>query len=331
MIKTILNQLLNHKTLSSKEAKEVLINIAKDDYNQSEVVAFLTVFMMRPVTVEELSGFRDALLELCLAVNLSDFKTIDMCGTGGDSKNTFNISTIASFVVAGAGANVAKHGNYGVSSSCGSSNVMEYLGYQFTDKEDKLKEQLDKANICFLHAPMFHPAMKAVGPIRRELGLKTFFNMLGPMVNPAFPQCQLVGVFSLELARIYQYIYQQSTKDYSIIHALDGYDEISLTGDFKSITKAGEQLYAPKDYGMPVVTPEDIFGGDSVPEAAAIFKNVIEGKGTEAQNNVVIANAATALQCYYPEKSLEQCLEMAKASLMDGKAADKLSTLLSLS
>ncbi len=331
MIKTILKQLLNHKTLSREQAKEVLVNIAKESYNQSEVVAFLTVFMMRPVTVDELTGFRDALLELCLRIDLSDYNTIDMCGTGGDGKNTFNVSTLASLIVAGAGAKVSKHGNYGVSSSCGSSNVMEHLGYTFTNDSDKLKQQLDKANICFLHAPLFHPAMKAIGPIRRELGLKTFFNMLGPMVNPSFPQNQLVGVFSLELARIYNYIYQKGTKNYSIIHSLDGYDEISLTGDFKSITQNGEHMYAPRDFEMNAVKPDEIFGGDTVPEAANIFKSILNGTGTDAQNNVVVANAALALQCYYPTKDLMQCIDDARQSLMEGKAAKVLTTLLSLS
>lgn len=330
-IKTTIKQLLNHKTLSRQEAKEVLVNIAKESYNKSEVVAFLTVFMMRPVTVEELSGFRDALLELCLRIDLDGYPTIDMCGTGGDGQNTFNISTLASLVVAGAGAKVSKHGNYGVSSSCGSSNVMEHLGYQFTNNEDKLKEQLEKANICFLHAPLFHPAMKAVGPIRKELGLKTFFNMLGPMVNPSFPKYQLVGVFSLELARVYQYIYQQTDKQYSIVHALDGYDEVSLTGDFKAITNSGEQIYSPMDFNMNQIQPAEIFGGDTVPEAAQIFKTVVDGNGTEAQNNVVIANAALALQCYFKEKSLEHCIDEARQSLLEGKAAKVLSTLLSLS
>ena len=330
-IKETIKELLNHKTLSREEAKEVLVNIAKESYNKSEVVAFLTVFMMRPVTVEELSGFRDALLELCLRIDLSAYRTIDMCGTGGDGQNTFNISTLASIVVAGAGAKVSKHGNYGVSSSCGSSNVMEYLGYQFTNDETKLQEQLEKANICFLHAPLFHPAMKAVGPIRKELGLKTFFNMLGPMVNPSFPEYQLVGVFSLELARVYQYIYQQTNKKYTIVHALDGYDEVSLTGDFKAISNTGEQVFSPTDFKMNQIQPEEIFGGDSVPEAAEIFKTVLNGQGTEAQNNVVIANAALALNCYFPEKSLEQNIADARASLLEGKAAKVLSTLLSLS
>jgi len=330
-IKQIIKQLLNHKTLSRQQAKTTLVNIANEEYNKSEVVTFLSVFMMRPVTVDELSGFRDALLELCLRVDLSDYRTIDMCGTGGDGKNTFNISTLASLVVAGAGAKVSKHGNYGVSSSCGSSNVMEYLGYRFTTDEGKLKKQLDQANICFLHAPLFHPAMKVVAPIRKELGLKTFFNMLGPMVNPSFPQCQLVGVFSLELARIYQYIYQQTHKRYAIVHALDGYDEVSLTGDFKVITNLGEHIYAPAEFKMPLNQPSDIFGGNSVAESADIFNTVLSGKGTEAQNNVVIANAALALNCYSPDKTLEVCLAEARASLLEGKASKVLSTLLTLS
>ncbi len=330
-INHIIKQLLNHKTLSQEEAREVLVNIATERYSKSEVVVFLTVFMMRPVTVEELSGFRDALLELCLRIDFTEFRTIDMCGTGGDGQNTFNISTLASLVVAGTGAKVSKHGNYGVSSSCGSSNVMEYLGYQFTNDECKLKEQLDKANMCMLHAPLFHPAMKAVAPIRKELGLKTFFNMLGPMVNPSFPDYQLVGVFSLELARVYQYIYQKTKKRYVIVHALDGYDEVSLTGDFKAITNLGEQVYAPADFNMKQIQAEEIFGGNTIQEAADIFKTVLNGKGTEAQNNVVIANAALALNCYYPGKSLEQNIADAKASLQEGKAAKVLSTLISLS
>ncbi|WP_430814558.1 anthranilate phosphoribosyltransferase [Carboxylicivirga sp. RSCT41] len=329
-IKQTIKQLLNHKTLTRDEARQVLINIAKESYNKSEVVAFLTVFMMRPVTVEELSGFRDALLDLCLRIDLSDFRTIDMCGTGGDGQNTFNVSTLASLVVAGAGAKVSKHGNYGVSSSCGSSNVMEYLGYRFTNDEETLKMQLDKANICFLHAPLFHPAMKAVAPIRKELGLKTFFNMLGPMVNPSFPEHQLVGVFSLELARVYQYIYQQTSKQYVIVHALDGYDEVSLTGDFKAITNAGEQIYSPADFNMNQIKPDEIFGGDTVPDAAEIFIRVLEGKGTDAQNNVVIANAGLALNCYNPEKGLESNIEEARKSLLEGKAANVMSTLLSM-
>lgn len=328
MIKTILKELLNHKTLTRLQAREVLINIARECYNQSEVVAFLTVFMMRQVTVDELAGFRDALLELCLKVDLSDYDTIDMCGTGGDGKNTFNISTLASFVVAGTGMKVAKHGNYGVSSSCGSSNVMEYLGYRFTSDADQLRHQLDDAGICFFHAPLFHPAMKAVGPIRRELGLKTFFNMLGPMVNPSSPKNQLVGVFSPELARLYNYIYQQTDKNYTIIHSLDGYDEVSLTGNFKAISNHGEQLYTPGDLHMKMVQPEAIFGGETVEASARIFIEILAGNGTEAQNNVVIANAALALKCVDGNRSLDDCLAEARESLEAGKAAGVLKRLI---
>ena len=216
-MKHILNRLINHESISTEEAKQVLVNISTGMYNQSQIAAFLTVYMMRSITLEELKGFRDALLELCIPVDLSDFNAIDLCGTGGDGKNTFNISTLSSFIAAGAGIKVAKHGNYGVSSASGSSNVLEELGVKFTNNEDILKRSIDQANICVMHAPLFHPAMKNVGPIRKELGVKTFFNMLGPMVNPAFPKNQMVGVFNLELQRLYGYLYQQTDKNYSII------------------------------------------------------------------------------------------------------------------
>jgi anthranilate phosphoribosyltransferase len=328
MLQPILKKLFDYQTLSRDEAREILANITAEVYSKSEVVAFLSVYMMRPVTVEELSGFRDALLELCRPVDLSGFNTIDLCGTGGDGKNTFNISTLASFVTAGAGVQVAKHGNYGVSSGCGSSNMMEHLGYQFTNDNDLLRRQLDKAGICFLHAPLFHPAMKAVAPIRRELGIKTFFNMLGPLVNPSKPGSQLVGVFDLELARLYQYMYQQEEKQFSIIHSVDGYDEISLTAPFKVITQSGERLMTAADLKLPGITPEEIAGGHVVEEAAKIFTRVLAGNGTEAQNNVVIANAGLAIHCYHPHKQLDTCIDMARESLLSGKAAQALKTLL---
>ena len=331
MIQPTLKKLFDYQTLSHDEAYDILSRITAEVYNKSEVVAFLSVFMMRPVTVEELSGFRDALAELCRPVDLSGFDTIDLCGTGGDGKNTFNISTLASFVVAGAGISVAKHGNYGVSSGCGSSNVMESLGYKFTTDNDLLRRQLEHAGICFLHAPLFHPAMKAVAPIRRELGIKTFFNMLGPLVNPSNPGSQLVGVYDLELARLYQYMYQQGSKRFSIIHSIDGYDEISLTGPFKMITQKGERLMSPSDLNLPATTPEAIAGGHKVEEAARIFTQVISGSGTEAQNNVVIANAGMAIHCFYPEKDLLTCLDMARESLLSGKAEAGLKKLLELS
>ncbi len=330
MIKDILKKLFEHKKLTYTEAKEVLIEIAAEKYNDSHVVAFLSVYMMRPIGVEELMGFRDALLQLCRKVDLSQFDAIDIVGTGGDGKNTFNISTLSSIVVAGAGYKVTKHGNYGVSSSCGSSNVMEHLGYKFTNEEDALKKQVDKAGICFLHAPLFHPAMKAVAPFRKQLGLKTFFNMLGPLVNPSFPKSQLLGVYSLELARLYQYLYQDTNKNYVIIHSLDGYDEISLTGNFKAITNQGEQLISPEDLGFNRIKQEDIFGGDTVPEAAKIFTDILSGDGTQAQNAAIFANAAMAIQCIDTSKSLEDAIHLAKDSLLSGKAKQVLKTLIEL-
>jgi anthranilate phosphoribosyltransferase len=327
MIKETLKKLFEYKKLTREEAKNILIDIANEKYNGSHVVAFLSVFMMRPICVEELTGFRDALLELCRRIDLSEFNAVDIVGTGGDGKNTFNISTLSSFVVAGAGYKVTKHGNYGVSSSCGSSNVMEYLGYQFTNESDALKRQVDKAGICFLHAPLFHPAMKAVAPFRKELGLKTFFNMLGPLVNPSFPKNHFLGVYSLELLRLYQYLYQGTDKNYTIIHSLDGYDEISLTSEFKAVSNNGEELMSPEQLGFSRINQEDIFGGDTVPEAAKIFTDILEGKGTEAQNNAIFANAALAIQCIDNTLSTEACLEKAKGSLLSGKAKQVLKTL----
>src|SRR6201992_4109630 len=249
-MKAILNHLFEHKTFSREQSKDILTNIAQGKYNNSQMAAFMTAYCMRSITVSELEGFRDAMLDLCLPANLETNDLIDLCGTGGDGKDTFNISTLASFIVAGAGYKVAKHVNYGVSSGCGSSNVMEFLGYQFTNESDKLNKGLDKANICFLHAPLFHPAMKTVAPIRRELGVKTFFNMLGPMVNPAKPKNQMVGVFNLELARIYAYLYQKSDIKYTILNALDGYDEVSLTCDFKTFSANGEHINTIQELGF---------------------------------------------------------------------------------
>tara|TARA_R110002049_G_scaffold3795_5_gene27594 strand:+ start:71566 stop:72564 length:999 start_codon:yes stop_codon:yes gene_type:complete len=329
-MKQLLNRLINHETISSEEAKQVLVNISKGDYNQSQIAAFLTVFMMRSITLEELSGFRDALLELCIPVDLKDFNTIDLCGTGGDGKDTFNISTLASFVTAGAGVHVAKHGNYGVSSSCGSSNVMEFLGIKFTNDESFLKKSVEKAGICILHAPLFHPAMKNVAPIRREMGVKTFFNMLGPMVNPSFPKNQMVGVFNLELLRLYGYLYQNTPINYTIIHALDGYDEVSLTGRSKIIQNQSESIVYPEDFGVKQIQKEAIYGGDSVESSAKIFMDVISGNGTEAQNNVVCANGGLAIATVQ-QINHKQGFEMAKESLLSGKAKASLDTLIELS
>ena len=319
-MKTILNRLINHEILSKEEAKNVLVNISKGSYNPSQIASFLTVYMMRSISIEELSGFREALLELCIRVDLSAYNTIDLCGTGGDGKDTFNISTLAAFVTAGAGVKVAKHGNYGVSSISGSSNVMEKLGVKFSNDNDFLNKCIDKAGICILHAPLFHPAMKNVGPIRKELGVKTFFNMLGPMVNPAFPKHQLVGVYNLEMARIYNYLLQQTENNFTIIHSLDGYDEISLTGDTKVITNEGEKIISAEVLGKRLVNAADIYGGDTVEAAAKIFIDILEGKGTWAQNAVVLANSAMALQCTGLYKTYDECYQMAVESLESGKA-----------
>ncbi|WP_347924774.1 anthranilate phosphoribosyltransferase [Pontimicrobium sp. SW4] len=329
-MKQLLNRLINHENISSKEAKQVLVNISEGQYNQSQIASFLTVYMMRSITLQELKGFRDALLELCIPIDLKDFNAVDLCGTGGDGKDTFNISTLSSFVTAGAGVNVSKHGNYGVSSACGSSNVMEYLGIKFSSNKDFLKRCIDQTGICVLHAPLFHPAMKNVAPIRRELGVKTFFNMLGPMVNPSFPKNQMVGVFNLELQRLYGYLYQQTDKNYSIVHALDGYDEISLTGKTKVISNHSETMFTPEDLGIKQITQESIYGGNSVEDAAKIFINVISGNGTEAQNNVVCANAGLAIATS-KEIDHEQGFELAKESLLSGKAKKSLKALIELS
>lgn len=321
-MKEILNKLFEQQRLSKVEAKEVLFQIANEKYNTSQLASFLTVFLMRPISVIEMAGFREALLELAIKIDLSDFNTIDLCGTGGDSKNTFNISTLTSFVVAGTGNKVAKHGNYGVSSVSGSSNMLEYLGYEFTNEETNLKKQIDRANICFLHAPLFHPAMKAVGPVRRELGMKTFFNMLGPLVNPSQPQNQLVGVFNLEVARIYNYLLQETSENYGIVYSLDGYDEISLTSGFKLFTKENEQLITPEELGLRRLQEAELFGGNSVEEAAKIFTSILDGKGTEAQNNVVLTNAAFALMTIDSNKNFENAFEEATVSLMGLKAKE---------
>lgn len=329
-MKHILNRLINHEQLNKAEAREVLVNISEEKYNQSQIAAFMTVYMMRSISVEELEGFRDALLDLCLAVDFSDYNSIDLCGTGGDGKNTFNISTLSSFVAAGAGINVTKHGNYGVSSVSGSSNVMEQLGVKFSSDRDFLKRCLDEAGICVLHAPLFHPAMKNVGPIRRDLAVKTFFNMLGPMVNPAFPKNQLVGVFDLELARMYGYLYQKSDKNFTILHALDGYDEIALTGKTKSISNKSERMLAPEDFGVNQITQEEIYGGDTVNASAKIFMQIISGNGTEAQNNVVSANAGMAIATV-EGLSPKEGFEKAKEALRSRKALKKLDKLIELS
>jgi anthranilate phosphoribosyltransferase len=299
-------------------------------YNETEIAAFITVYLMRSITIEELQGFREGLLELCVPVDLNGFEVMDIVGTGGDGKNTFNISTLACFIVAGAGQKVAKHGNYGASSVSGASNVMEQLGYRFKNNNDILKSELDATGICFLHAPLFHPALKTVAIIRKNFGVRTFFNMLGPMVNPASPSYQLVGVYNLEMARIYNYLLQQTGKPFTIIHSLDGYDEISLTNDTKVITNKGEQVLTPQQLGKRSVQQSDIYGGNTVEEAGRIFKNIISGKGTWAQNAVVLANAAMALQCTGKYTDYETAYAAAVDSLESGKARQCLDKLVEM-
>lgn len=328
-MKNILNQLFEHQSLDRKQAREILINIAQEKYNSSQVATFMTVYLMRSIKVEELEGFRDALLELCIPVKFDFDNTIDLCGTGGDGKNTFNISTLSSFVVAGAGYKVTKHGNYGVSSVSGSSNVLEYLGLKFTNNQEILNKQLDKANICFLHAPLFHPAMKSVAPIRKQLGVKTFFNLLGPIVNPAKPQNQIIGVFDLKISRLYQYIHQKLEKNFIILHALDGYDEASLTGSLKMITNKKELVLIPEELGFNQLNPEEINGGNSIDDAAGIFINVLNNDATQAQKNVVLANSALAIQCIELDLKYKICLEKAKESISGGMALQSFKKLIS--
>lgn len=319
-MKKILQGLFQQEYLSRAKAKQILIEIAQEKFNAAHVASFLTVFQMRPISTEELQGFQDALLELCLKIDLSDYDSVDLCGTGGDGKDTFNISTLAAVVVAGAGYNVTKHGNYGVSSVCGSSNVLEKLGYKFTNKEDNLKRELDQHKLCFLHAPLFHPAMKAVGAIRRDLGVRTFFNLLGPLVNPVQPKQQMVGVSNLEIVRLYQYVLQQTDKEFAIVHALDGYDEVSLTGNFKIITPKSEVLLTAQEIGQNNQNAKDLSGGSTIEAAAKIFSNILEGKGSTAQNQVVCTNAGIAIQRFKPQKALEDCIREAEEALLSQKA-----------
>ena len=329
-MKTILNNLFEHNELSYQQAFETLTQIAEGKFTEVEIASFLTVYNVRNISLNELQGFRDALLELRLKIDLSEFNTIDLCGTGGDGKDTFNISTLSSFIVAGAGYKVAKHGNYGVSSGCGSSNVLEALGYKFTNESDVLKRQISQSGICFLHAPLFHPAMKSVAPVRRAMKVKTFFNMLGPMVNPSRPQQQIVGVYNLELQRLYNYMYQNEKVNYSIIHSLGGYDEVSLTDEVKVITNEKEMVLSPKDFGFETIKPEEIAGGETIKSSTDIFLNVLSGKGTKAQINVVLANSALAIQCFDRTKSISDCISEANESLMSGKAMKSLHKLLEI-
>ena len=329
-MKKLLQYLFEHKTLTREQAKEVLVQISQGAYNEHEVTSFVTVFLMRSITIEELMGFRDALLSLAVKVDLGIDNAMDIVGTGGDGKDTFNISTLACFIVAGAGQPIVKHGNYGASSVSGSSNVMEQLGYTFKNDQAQLSKEVKEAGICFLHAPLFHPALKTVGPIRRNIGVRTFFNMLGPIVNPAQPKYQLIGVYNLEMARIYNYVLQSLGKEFTVINSLDGYDEISLTADTKIVTNKGEFTLSPYALGKKRVMQEELTGGATVEEAAQIFRNIIQGKGTWSQNAVVLANAALALNLTGKYENYEQAYQAAVTSLETGAANNCLQKLISL-
>ena len=326
-MKKILEYLFNYNKLNYDQAKEILIDITSNKYSHSEIASFMTIYKMRNPSIEEMEGFRDALLEQCIKIDLDDFNTIDLCGTGGDGKDTFNISTISSFVVAGSGFKVTKHGSYGVSSNCGSSNVLEYLGVKFSNDENHLKKCLDQSNICYLHAPIFHPSMKNVAPIRKDLGFKTFFNLLGPLVNPSSPKNQITGVYNLEIARLYGYIFKNTNKNFSIVYSLDGYDEISLTGSFKLINNFSEIISDCNYFKLQKTMSKDILGGKSIEDSANIFKDILSGKGTNNQVNVVLANSSLAIQTI-TNKDIDECIEIAKESIESGKAYSSLKKLI---
>ena len=319
-MKQLLYRLFEHQYLGREEARVILQNIAEGRYNDAQIASLITVFLMRSISVEELTGFREALLDMRVPIDLAEFKPIDIVGTGGDGKNTFNISTCSCFVVAGAGYNVVKHGNYGATSVSGASNVMEQHGIKFTNNNDQLRRNMEACHITYLHAPLFNPALKAVAPVRKNLGVRSFFNMLGPLVNPAMPAYQLLGVYNLPLLRLYNYTYPESGTRFAVVHSLDGYDEISLTADFKVAMPEKEKIYSPELLGFKRCQEADLDGGSTPEEAARIFDAVLENKATEAQRNCVVINSAFAIQVICPEKSIETCIAEAKESLDSGRA-----------
>ena len=329
-MKQILYKLFEHQYLGRSEARDILQNIAQGKYSDAQIASLITVFLMRNISVEELCGFRDALLDMRIPVDLNEFSPIDIVGTGGDGKNTFNISTASCFVLAGAGYPVVKHGNYGATSVSGASNVMEQHGVKFTNDNDKLRRSMEQCNMAYLHAPLFNSAMKAVAPVRKALGVRTFFNLLGPLVNPVFPKYQLLGVYNLPLLRLYSYTYQQSDTQFAVVHSLDGYDEISLTTEFKVATSGNEKIYTPESLGFSRYQEADLYGGDTPEEAAKIFNNVLKNKATSAQRDVVIANSAFAIQVIESQKSIFECIDMAKESLESGKALQVLNKFVEL-
>ena len=312
--------MFDYQSLNRTEAAEVLTNIANGSYNNEQIASFITVYLMRPITMEELLGFRQALLDMALPVDLSEFDPIDIVGTGGDGKNTFNISTLSCLVLAGAGFKVAKHGNYGATSVSGASNVLEYYGAKFTTDISAIKTAMDKAGFAFLHAPLFNPAMKTVAPIRKALAVRTFFNVMGPLISPVKPKYQMLGVYSLTMLRLYNYVSQHLGINYTLVHSLDGYDEVSLTADTKVVSNTREELFSPAAMGFPTFRQEELSGGNTIDDAAKIFMNVLENRATEPQRAVVTANSAFAVQTLRPEMSFEEAKNIAAESLASGKA-----------
>ena len=329
-MKYILIKLLDYQYLTRDESRELLTAIVNGDVPETQLSAIITIFLMRSISVDEVLGFREALMEMRTHIDLSDYRSVDIVGTGGDGKNTFNISTTASFVVAGAGYPVVKHGNYGATSVSGSSNAMEQQGVKFTTDGDILRKSLDEASIAYLHAPLFSPALKAVAPIRKSLGVRTFFNVLGPLVNPVEPEYQLLGVYNLSLSRLYRYIYQANNKKFSIVHSMDGYDEISLTGDFKVISYNGEHLYHPEELGFDKIKESDIYGGSTIKDVVSIFNNVLNATATTTQTNVVILNAAFAIQLIEENKTIEECIDIARESIYAKKALRSLNKFIAI-
>jgi len=329
-MKKLLIKLIECQKLTFDESRDLMHGIAHNEVNEAQIASILTAFIIRSISIEELRGFRQALIDLAVRVNLNNGYGIDLCGTGGDGKNTFNISTASSFVVAAAGYPVIKHGNYGATSISGSSNVMEYLGYKFSNDEGKLQKELDVAGICFLHAPLFHPALKAVGPTRKQLGVKTFFNILGPLVNPANPLYQLSGVYSTEAGRIYSYFLQAENKKYIVLHSLDGYDEVSLTSPVRIFSQKGEMVMNFTEKGLKKVAPSDITGGRDIRESAEIFISVLENKAAPEQHSVILANSALAISCIDETKSIEESLDIAADAIISGKASGVLKKLIGM-
>lgn len=319
-MKQILSRLFNHEELTSEEAKTLLLGIVGGAYNDTQIASLLTVFQMRGVSVDELLGFREALLYTRIPVNLDAYSPIDIVGTGGDGKNTFNISTCASFVVAGAGYHVAKHGNYGATSVSGASNVLEEHGVKFTNDADALVRSMETCGMAYMHAPLFNPAMKQVAPVRKALQVRTLFNLLGPLVNPCKPAYQLLGVADLQQMRLYTNVFQKLGIGFAVVNNLDGYDEISLTDSFKVTTNRYETIYKPSELGFSMFRQEELYGGDTPKEAARIFRSVLQGDGTRAQTECVLINASFAIQAIKPDKPVEECVNESRESLKSGRA-----------